>query len=154
MAREIWEAALRLLARREYGAAELRQRLLRRGFLPEEVEKLLAELQEKGLQSDRRLVEGVTRRGLERGYGPLKVRDELRRRGVPDPLIDQVWQAIRPTWEEAGRQIYLRKFGPNPPSTVEERARRWRFLARRGFTAEQIASLLERRAAVWPPSGC
>ncbi|MDX1626605.1 MAG: RecX family transcriptional regulator, partial [Wenzhouxiangellaceae bacterium] len=51
---EIRESAIRLLARREHSRRELDRKLRQRGWDGEDVEIVLDELDEAGLQSDRR----------------------------------------------------------------------------------------------------
>jgi len=149
--RGVREVAVGLLSRREHTARELARKLGDRGFPAAEVARVLAELQEEDLQSDRRYVENYLRERVRRGYGPAHMRHELRRRGVPDELIEEGLHVADCDWEElAGAQRGLR-FGRERPGSAAERARQWAFLQRRGFTAGQIRAALA--AAEAPPPG-
>jgi regulatory protein len=131
------ERALALLARREHSCEELRRKLAHKGF-GEHAEAVVAELERAGLASDRRFVEAFVRSRRERGHGPLKVRQELRARGIDPGLAEELVDAEAPEWCELLRQVWARKFGGQPPGDYREWAKQARFLAGRGFSTEQI----------------
>lgn len=129
--RGIEEAAVRLLAAREHSRSELRRKLSWADS--DALEEVLGRLAEQGLQSDARFAEQYVAMRIRRGYGPLRIRAELRERGVGDELIreflprdDELW---RPRVEEAVR----RKFGDELPKERRARMKVGRFLQYRGF---------------------
>ncbi|MFP4182335.1 MAG: regulatory protein RecX [Thiohalospira sp.] len=131
------EAAIRLLARREYAVAELQGRLEQRGHESETVAAVMAELADEGLVSDERFAEAFVNSRLERGQGPMKIGAELRQRGVEPALADPHLEAV--DWVAQARAAYHHRFGDaDPPADYRERAKRMRFLQGRGFTAEQV----------------
>ena len=131
-----------LLARREHGTAELRSKLLARGHDPAEVDPALEALSREGLLSDERFVEAFVHGRIERGQGPVRIRAELRQRGVPDALIDAWLDERDPAWLERAEAVRRRKFGADPPADYREQARQGRFLQYRGFTAEQTRRVM------------
>jgi regulatory protein len=133
---------VRLLAAREHSRGELRRKLLARGFHRDDVERLLSDLVGRGLLSDARFVEAYVAERVRRGYGPLRVRAELRERGVEEILIDQGLEPFRDAWTDALSRAHDKKFGPLPPTDRMEFGRRARFLQYRGFTAEQVCRVL------------
>jgi regulatory protein len=139
---QLRDRALRLLSQREHSRSELRRKLLERGSAAEAVDELLDHLQDTGLQSDRRFAEALARSRVARGYGPLRVRSDLARRGVAAPLARQVLDALEVDWAEALRREHASRFREGPPVDLRDRARRWRALERRGFTAAQLRGLL------------
>ena len=131
------EAAIRLLARREYAVAELRGRLEQRGHEPETVAAVVDELAGERLVSDERFAEAFVNSRVERGQGPMKIGAELRQRGVEPALAEPHLEAV--DWVEQARAAYQHRFGnADPPADYRERAKRMRFLQQRGFTAEQV----------------
>ncbi len=75
------DAALRLLSQRAHSRAELGRKLVRRGYVPEDVEGAVTRMAELGYVDDRAFAEGhVRRRSSTRG--PLALSAELAARGV------------------------------------------------------------------------
>ncbi|MBY5923720.1 MULTISPECIES: regulatory protein RecX [unclassified Halomonas] len=140
------EQAVELLARREYGRQELATRLLSRGHEHDEVEALLDELAEQGLQSDRRFAESFLRGRVLRGQGPVKMLAELGQRGVDRELardaLREIEQEESVDWYQLATEALERRFGRGPASDPKERARRERFLAGRGFDFDHVREAL------------
>jgi len=88
-------AAVGLQARRSHSQAELRRKLGRRGYDGAEVDAALAQLVEKGLQSDGAFAEAHVRR-RSRSLGPLALSAELTARGVDRDLADQAMAGFTP----------------------------------------------------------
>jgi regulatory protein len=145
--RRVRTVALAELARRDYGRTELRERLSGKGFPAELVEIVLDRLVAERLLSDSRYVEEAVRRHAARGHGPVRIRAELRQRGVDGGLIDTALDEAGLDWAAAAREARRRKFGAAAPSSPRERAKQARFLQYRGFSHEQI------RAALGPGAG-
>ena len=133
-----------LLARREHSRQELAHKLRRR-FDAREVETALEALSEEGLQSDERFAFSFTRERLLRGHGPRRIDAELRQRGVAGAAIDRALARVPEkegkSWREVALAAEARKFGDGPPLDYEEKARRMRFLYRRGFATDDIDPL-------------
>ena len=105
--------------------------------------EVIADLQESGWQSERRFVESFIRSRHERGHGPLKIRFELRQKGIGDSLIEEVMSDLDLDWAALAQTLYHRKYGRQPITDRREYGRRYRFLAQRGFETEQIRTLLD-----------
>ena len=143
---EIENRAIALLARREYGRAELRQRLL--GMFSEEkeaVEQVLETLVQRGWLDEQRFVETAVSQYRSRGGGPIKIRHRLAGR------LDEVWRLEEALsaiddehWAAGAREALIRKFGDaGRPHDPREVARRLRFLQGRGFTSSQCWQAFE-----------
>ena len=92
-ASEVRIAALDLLARREHSAVELGTKLAKR-FLcresdPDLIEQVIRQLVSDGLLSDERFAVSRVRQLSGRGYGPARIRNELRRQQV-DGLLSTI----------------------------------------------------------------
>ncbi len=141
-------AALALLARRDYSSAELRERLLKRSSTAESeqlIEQVLSALAEQGYQSDERFCESFVRYRLEQGKGPLKIRQDLRLKKIDDSLIDQCMPSGDSFWREHAEKTYRRKFGDQPATEQKEVARRLRFMVSRGYSASWVYPLIDRQ---------
>ena len=139
----IQASALRLLARREHSTQELTAKLLVRGFEPELVGNVVAALAAKNLVSDARFVEEFVAARLRRGSGPAKIREELRGRGVEQGLVDSALAHHHENWLATAEAARRKRFGAELPRSYQERARQARFLQQRGFSAEQIRTVLK-----------
>lgn len=131
-----------LLARREYGQQELIRKLVTRGCPAALAESVVAELLAKRLVSDERLVEALIATRRNQGHGPLRIRKDLREKGVAVELIDAWLDERDPDWLVLMEQVRRQKFGAALPTEFTERARQARFLQTRGFGAEQIMKVL------------
>lgn len=130
--------ALRYLARREHSRAELARKLAPFAESAEAIEALLDALLSKKQQSDERFA-AERARVLARKYGPARIRQDLKARGVADALIAGVSTSDE---VERAREILRRKYR-EPAASREEQARRARFLQSRGFGYDVIRSVLK-----------
>jgi len=131
-------SAMRLLARREHSRAELRGKLVGRGFETDSVEELLQGLEDQDLLSDQRFAMSLIASRAETGYGPNRIGLELRNRGVSEELALEALAKAEVDWEERVTDQVARKFGSDPAQTFPEWARRARYLERRGFGQDAI----------------
>jgi regulatory protein len=134
---ELRARALRLLARREHSRVELARKLGPHAESAQAVAGIVDALVRKKQQSDARYAEERAR-SLARKYGSLRIRQELKSKGIDAALIDGISGAGD---LDRARAILARKYR-EPATTREERAKRMRFLQSRGFAAEIIFRLL------------
>jgi regulatory protein len=135
--------ATRHLARRDFASAELAARLESRGFEAAAVATLIAELAAERLLDDARFGEQFVLAHARRGQGPVRIRQELRTRGLSEESI-QVALESAPDWVEVARRVRGSKFGTAPPADGAEHARQARFLQYRGFSTDHIRAALGR----------
>lgn len=85
-----YSRALKLIARRDHFRAELVEKLRNKGFDDGEIDGAVARLDEIGLLDDETLAERfVEFRSVDRGWGPHRLANELRRRGVDSSIAEQ-----------------------------------------------------------------
>ncbi len=139
---DVRRAAMDYLARREHSRRELMDKLQEKypsaGELAEETVDKLAE---EGLQSDARLAEAFVRARASRGQGPIRIRSELRGKGVADDVIELALDARDVDWFALVEEVARKRFGEEKPPDARERARRIRFLQQRGFSFDHIKTL-------------
>ncbi|WP_275096246.1 regulatory protein RecX [Sedimenticola hydrogenitrophicus] len=139
---ELEQAALRLLAIREHSRVELRRKLQSRCETSALLERVLDGLELQGYLSDARFVEQYVSSRKQKGFGPVRIRQELQERGVASTLIDPQTDPRDGEWRDQIRACCRRKFGDSPPADFKEQARRARFLEYRGFPSELIRDFL------------
>jgi regulatory protein len=124
--------AIRMLARREYGRAELRGRLIERGADAQEAERALDELERRGYLSDARFAQAVVAQKAGR-YGRRAIAHELKERGVAADAAQAALAVLAGTDELAEAMALWRKRFDRPPADEREKARQVRFLVSRGY---------------------
>lgn len=129
---ELRSRALALLARREHTRAELARKLQAAGYDAADVAPLLDEFESKNWLSDRRFAESWVADHRAKS-GSVKLAYELRQRGVPDTVIDEVLRGEEDSELDRARAVWRKKFG-TPPADAAEKARQMRFLLGRGFS--------------------
>lgn len=129
------ERALNFLARREHSRAELARKLSAHAEA-DEITALLDDLERENLLSNTRYAEMLAHARAGR-HGSVRLKADLRDKGVPTAVIDQAVAEARDTDLAAARAVWLKKFG-QAPSNAADRAKQMRFLAGRGFPAEIV----------------
>lgn len=137
-------AALRLLTRRDYTAAELRTKLLEKEHPDAEVAAALDGLTRDGLVNDRRVAVSFVRVASSlKGRGRHRIERELEHRGVDKAIIREAMATLPVADETASIRRFLeRKKLPARLSPAEHR-RLFGQLMRRGFSADLIAKAIK-----------
>lgn len=139
---DIGRDALRLLTSREHSRFELQRKLLARGHDEVGVERALDDMSERGLLSEERMAEAYVAERVRKGFGPVRIRHELRQRGLTDALIEPHLERTSQEWLETMAAAHDKKFGLIRACDAKEQARRSRFLEYRGFPADLISGFL------------
>ena len=85
----LWPA-LGLLARREQSRRELKRKLGQKGYERDEADAALDRLEEQHYQDDERFAGMLVRNRAGQGYGPVRIRMELKTHGLEDAAIRAV----------------------------------------------------------------
>jgi len=126
------DAALRLLARREYGRAEIAQRLRARGGQPDDIAATLDALAADGYLSDERFADMLVQSRSGR-FSTRAIAHELKERGVASDAAQAALERRGPTDDLAeAHALWERRFGA-APRDERDKARQVRFLMSRGF---------------------
>ena len=137
------QVAVKLLARREHSATEIRQKLQQRDFSPDEIAAALVELQQGDWQSDERFADAYVRSRCLKGFGPLRIAMELSERGVDESIVNRCLHADDDVWMQSLRDEYRKKYRGKQADDYQEKAKRMRFLQYRGFPPEQIRKVVK-----------
>lgn len=145
------------LSRREYGKAELKQKLIDKEQDPEKVDALLDEFEEKGYQSDYRTTLMLIRENIRKGRGRGRIKQEFYRKKIAMPgNIDELIDMANAESDEFSEFVEdnednivdgvdwlklaviarTKKYGDNVPTEQKDKAKQLRFLQYRGFNTD------------------
>ncbi|MGN6313232.1 MAG: regulatory protein RecX [Rhodanobacteraceae bacterium] len=133
--RTAYDRGLSLLARREHSQRELRARLEHGGYAEVEAAEAIKRLGERNYQDDERFGEMLLRARIAHGYGPARIRAELRSHGLNQAAIDALIASAEADWNTLALAQLRKKYGSKPATDHAERGKRAQFLLRRGFAA-------------------
>ena len=102
----------------------------------------LDHLVSENLQSDTRYAESFLRQRFNRGRGPLRIRQEMRQKGISDAKIQAAMDSEDYDWYAKAERVLHRKFGAEPAPDIHEKARRSRFMQYRGFSSDHFRDIL------------
>ena len=142
MAPSCFEKACDLLSRRAHFRAELEHKLGQRDYDEAAIAAALERLGELGYLDDaacaRSLATGPLKR---RGYGPLRMRAELERRGAPEEAAAAAVEAAFVDGEEAAARQVAERWLSRRTAARTPRAALARHLDRKGFRAGTVLRL-------------
>lgn len=145
------------LSRREYGKAELKQKLIDKEQDPEKIDALLDEFEEKGYQSDYRTTLMLIRENIRKGRGRGRIKQEFYRKKIAMPgNIDELIDMANSDSEEFSEFVddsadnlvdgvdwlklavvaRTKKYGDDIPTEQKDKAKQLRFLQYRGFNTD------------------
>ena len=135
-------AAARMIGSRALSKQELTRRLMKKGSNAGDAQAAADWLEEIGAVDDENYAAALVRHYGGKGYGPARVRDELRRRGVGRELWDSALEEMPEAAEILDHLLQKRGDLSDP----KERRRASDALLRRGFSWEQVRAALGRYA--------
>lgn len=134
-----------LLSRRDYSSGELVTKLTELPVSREAAEDAVERLRELGYINDADFARRVASHYFKSGYGPMKLKSELYRRGFDGETSQETLCGAQEEndFVASARELAEKKYGDLSELTYEQKAKVSAFLARRGFTYEQIRGALE-----------
>jgi regulatory protein len=146
---KVYDRALNMLAFRARASKELARALVKKGELPEHVDRAIERLQEQGLLDDAAFAESFTRsKVLGARQSRRRVQQDLARKGVARDVSDAAIETVfeeegvdqSSVVEEAARKK-LRSLAKLDPQV--RRRRLYAFLARRGYDSSDIRTAMD-----------
>ncbi len=135
---ELFARGVRLLAMREHSVKELTNKLFDKSENSDTIHAVIDELLKKKYLSDQRFAESYIRARGNRGFGPVRIKAELKSKGVSNALIQDHLDEGTAVWFDNAESQYQKKYGDGPISDYREWTKRARFLQSRGFTMDHI----------------
>ncbi|WOX50413.1 regulatory protein RecX [Aeromonas sp. XH] len=129
--------AMRSLARRESAESELARRLRQQGYQEEVIEAVLDYCRGYNWVNDERYGAMAVRAGAAKGQGPLKIRFDLRRKGLDDGQIDAAFEQPELDWFELAFALLERRASVAELDDFKLRMKWLKYLLGRGFTQDQ-----------------
>ena len=148
MAETAYLTALTQLARRELSEAQLRQRLSRRGFPPDDIDGAIDRLRQDGSLDDARVAAAIARSQLSiKKRGARRVRREIEAAGITSALAER---AVAEVYAEVDADALMaaaidRRLGTRRLDDDREMARLYRYLVGQGFDADRAMAALRAR---------
>lgn len=136
--------AANIIGSRALSKHDLEKRLMKKGADEADAKAAADWLEDIGAVDDASYAAALARHYGERGYGPARVREELRRRGVPRELWDAALEELPDSGEVLDALIQKRCKGDL--SDPKERKRTCDALLRRGFSWGEVRSAMGRYA--------
>lgn len=152
------------LSRREYGKAELKQKLLDKEQDPDKIDALLDEFEEKGYQSDYRTTLMLIRENIRKGRGRSRIKQAFYQKKIamPDNIDELIDMANAESeefsefvedsddnlvegvdWLKLAVTARTKKYGNTLPREPKDKARQLRFLQYRGFKSDICFAALD-----------
>ena len=131
-----------IVSSRMLSKKELTDRLERRGATEEEAADTADWLEELGALDDAAYAAAAARHYARMGYGKLRVRQELQRRGISRELWDEALMELPDSAETIEMLLQSRLRGRTPDR--DEGRKLAAMLQRRGFTWQEIRPVLSR----------
>ena len=124
-AQETYKISLRILEKRQRSTEELR-RLLKERHCPEPaIDEVLDRLQDLGYLNDHELAHLFIRRAQAKGWGPKKIRMELRKRGLGERAVSLEEQGVDDDYPRILEMVTrLREKGKTDPQIMGSLMRR------------------------------
>jgi regulatory protein len=140
-------SALRILARRDHSVTELAQKLTRRGYGQDIVQRVVAECRRLNYLDDERAARQVIDRMKLKGMGARRIRGELHRRGLKNEQVEALLgERVTEAEEQAmARRLFLKKWKTfaTELDLNKKKLRLQRFLSYRGFSDSMIHEMLK-----------
>lgn len=134
---EIRRTILHWLGRRDYSQHEIIQKLRLKKYPADSCKTVVAQLASAGLINEQRFTENYTHWRQGKGFGPIRIMQELQARGIPAEMIAEHIKITDNAWLIAAQGVWRKHF-KSVPSDIKLRFKQMRFLQYRGFTREQI----------------
>ena len=124
------------LARREHTGKEIFSKLQNRVESVEILKAEIMKLEKEGLIDNQRFSEQYIYSRSLKGYGPLRIEQELRQRGVSENISQPLMNDI--DWNKIAVQVLEKKAGEEFPDETKQILKLKKFLNYRGFDFGQI----------------
>ncbi|MCW9048020.1 MAG: recombination regulator RecX [Gammaproteobacteria bacterium] len=141
MSRSINEVAIAALSRREHSVLEIRRKLKLKNFEEDEIGICIEKLINNNLLSEERFTESYINMRKRRGYGPGRIAQELRERGVDESLFADYLDKNNPDWQRVMLRQYCKKYGNKQAADYAEKVKRAKHLQSRGFPLDWVFKL-------------
>jgi len=135
------KSAAKSLAHHSMSKNDLMKKLQSKGFSEEESEKSADWFEEKGIIDDGAYALSCAEYYVRRGYGRIRIREELRRRGISNELVEETVSELVFSEDEI-LELIQKKLRGSDAADEGVRRRLVAFLMRRGFKYDEIRAAM------------
>ncbi|MBE6916017.1 MAG: regulatory protein RecX [Ruminococcaceae bacterium] len=132
--------AAQICGKKLYSKRELMKKLADRGITEDDAYDAVAWMEEIGAVNDTAYAGMLVRHYRAKGFGDLRIREELKKRGIPKDLTQSVLEEYQEDTREPIRAFLLKKLRGKTPDDAEKR-KLIAALMRRGFAYEEIRAV-------------
>lgn len=140
---KVYNYALSLLAKREYSATELINKLQQKSFDYDVITLVIAKLKDLNLQSDERYAEMICNARIRQGFGPLRIKQELYAKGIDSNFVDNLLKIEQDNWLGYALSVWHKKYKQQIDYSFQEIQKQKSFLYSRGFTMDTISKVFK-----------
>tara|TARA_Y100000768_G_scaffold376198_1_gene347968 strand:- start:3720 stop:4181 length:462 start_codon:yes stop_codon:yes gene_type:complete len=135
---DITKLITKYLSIREHSKFELLNKLSKKGFELDDINKSIDEFSSKNIQSDIRFTEEFLRSRVKKNKGPRLISSELISRGIPEHLAtSKISEIPSDTWHIHAHKALIKKLNASNLS-IEDEDKLYSFLIGRGFDHKMI----------------
>lgn len=138
--RTLRHKAIQLLARRDHARLELKTKLRKYSTDLKAIQTILDELVERDYLNDQRFGASYIRIRAEKGYGPIRIEQELYERGLTEHDAACAFDLAAIDWFELIQKVFNKKYSCIA-AELNERAKQQQFLYYRGFAGDHVKSI-------------
>ena len=124
------------LSRREHSAKEIFQKLSYRVESHDMLQQAIDDLVEDGLLSDERFAESYFQSRKNKGFGPLRIKNELSQRGIKESIFDSIQKDT--DWTACALEALKKKTNGKDLMETKEILKLKKFLNYRGYEFQDI----------------
>lgn len=141
--KELRRAMVDLLSRRDYSRLELCRKFKKRCDDAGLLEQVLDDFQQRNWQSDQRFAESFLNSRYQRGLGPLRLKQEMRDKGLANDVIQLALEGLEVDWFQLAYDVAQKKSNALKETDPNKKQKLFRFLAYRGFNGDQISYAMD-----------
>ncbi len=135
------DRALYLLAQRDHSRQELVTKLKRHHSDDSDIQEALAYLDSLNLINESAFCSHYIGYRAARGIGPVKIKHELKLKGVADITISTAFTEAQINWQAILYSLFTKKFQGEFSRDLNHKSKQMRFFLSRGFTSEMVEKM-------------
>ena len=130
------------LSRREHSEKEIYLKFVNLVISKDTLIEEILKLKEEGLISNQRYAEAYIRSRFHSGFGPIRIKYELEKKGVIEAIIKTAFQETDLDWDDKLKSEFKKKYESNDMKSSNDN-KISKFFLYRGFDLEKISRLIK-----------
>ena len=133
---------MNVLSRREHSEKEIYLKFINLVDSKNNLLEEIVKLKEEGLISNQRYAEAYIRSRFHSGFGPVRIKYELGKKGVIETMIIKAFQETDLDWDDKLKSEFKKKYESNEVKNLNIN-KISKFFLYRGFDLEKISKLIK-----------